>query len=375
MSLRSPQGEAISNSALIRNTPVLIVVASFAVIAISVYFLSIITDEYFIVSLDQISERLKLPHNVAGASLMAMGSSAPELAIALLTLFTASGAHSDVGIGTIVGSAVFNILIITGISAIARPAHISLRVVLRDVIVYIICVALLLLTIFDGVVTLLDTVTYLVTYAVYLLLLFKWDDIDKKSKRAVVEVLEGEIQDEHQRTNLYYRITGRVSHAIGFLMGDARKSYGRAFLVSIALIAVISYVLVESAVAFSEALAIPTIIVALTILAAATSVPDLFASVTVARQGRGGMAVANAIGSNIFDILVGLGLPWLLALALLGDTITIATDDLWTSGIILLATVLLLLFFLITKRKLSRWEGWLLVAVYVAYVIWTWLSQ
>ncbi|MCW5210931.1 hypothetical protein VU03_04310, partial [Desulfobulbus sp. N3] len=62
------------------------------------------------------SHLLDLPHNVAGASLMAMGSSAPELAIALTSLFQGSGEHSDVGVGTIVGSAVFNILVITGAS-------------------------------------------------------------------------------------------------------------------------------------------------------------------------------------------------------------------------------------------------------------------
>ena len=93
--------------------------------ALSVYLLGIITDEYFIVSLDQISKKLKIPNNVAGASLMAMGSSAPELAIALLALVIASGSHSDVGIATIVGSAIFNILVITGASAIAKPAQIT----------------------------------------------------------------------------------------------------------------------------------------------------------------------------------------------------------------------------------------------------------
>ncbi len=71
-------------------------VGNLAIIVVSVYLLSLVTDEYFIISLDEIGHRLKLPHNVAGASLMAMGSSAPELAIALLTLFQASGEHSDV---------------------------------------------------------------------------------------------------------------------------------------------------------------------------------------------------------------------------------------------------------------------------------------
>lgn len=350
------------------------VVISLTVIALSVYLLSIITDEFFIVSLDQIAIRLKLPHNVAGASLMAMGSSAPELAIALLALFTAGGAHSDMGIATIVGSAVFNILVITGISAIARPANVSWRVIARDIVMYVIAVALLLATISDGVVTIPETVAYLATYVVYLFVLFRWESFVPGKGQEVVEIMEEELADEHTRTGIYYRITDAISRVIGFAMGDAKRSYVRAFFVSIVLISVLSYFLVESAVNFADAIHISPVIVALTILAAGTSVPDAFASIVVARQGRGDMAVANAVGSNIFDILVGLGLPWLLALVFLGDTIVIDTEGLWTSGLVLLGTVILLFVFLTTNRKLSRWEGWILVAAYVVYVIWVWMQ-
>jgi K+-dependent Na+/Ca+ exchanger-like protein len=350
------------------------IVVSLAIITISVYLLSIITDEYFIVSLDQIANKLKLPHNVAGASLMAMGSSAPELAIALLALFTSGGAHSDMGIATIVGSAVFNILIITGLSAIARPANVSWRVIVRDIVMYVIAVALLLVTISDGIVTIPETILYLATYVLYLFILYRWESFVPGREEDVVEIIEEELVDEHARGGNYYRVTAFVSRIIGILMGDARRSYLRAFFVSIAFISLLSWFLVENAVVFAEAVHVPPVIVALTILAAATSVPDAFASIVVARQGRGEMAVANAIGSNIFDILIGLGLPWLLALVFLGDTIVIGTDDLWASALVLLGTVVLLFVFLTTNRKLSRWEGWILVAAYVVYVVWVWVQ-
>ena len=350
------------------------IVVSLSVIALSVYLLSIITDEFFIVSLDQIAIRLKLPHNVAGASLMAMGSSAPELAIALLALFTAGGAHSDLGIATIVGSAVFNILVITGISAIARPANVSWRVIVRDIVMYIIAVAILLVTISDGVVTIPETILYLATYVVYLFILYQWESFAPGKEEDVVEIIEEELADEHTRSGIYYRITEAISRVIGLAMGNAKRNYVRAFFVSIALISVLSWFLVENAVAFAEAIHISPVIVALTILAAGTSVPDAFASLVVARQGRGEMAIANAVGSNIFDILVGLGLPWLLALLFLGDTITIGTEGLWTSALVLLGTVVLLFVFLTTNRKLSRWEGWILIGAYVVYVLWVWVQ-
>ncbi len=351
----------------------LAIVTSLIVIVVSVYLLSIITDAYFIISLDQIAQQLHLPNNVAGASLMAMGSSAPELAIAIFSLFVAGGAHSDVGIGTIVGSAIFNILVITGVSAVANPAHISWKVITRDILMYSVGVILLLITIYDGKVTLLEASIYLAVYAIYLIILYKWDAYVKDTD--VVGIVEEAIQKEHSCTDIYHRVTIAISKGIGFLAGNARTSYLRAFFVSIAFVAIISYALAESAVAFAEAIHVPAVVVALTVLAAGTSVPDMFASIVVAKQGRGDMAVANAVGSNIFDMLVGLGLPWLLAMAMGSGAIAIDTAGLMTSALLLFGTVILLFIFLLTKLKLSRWEGWALLAIYAGYVAYIWLAN
>jgi Ca2+/Na+ antiporter len=86
------------------------------------------------------------------------------------------------------------------------------------------------------------------------------------------------------------------------------------------------------------------------------------------------MAVANAVGSNIFDILVGLGLPWVIAIIVLGETVRVGTGDLWTSTIVLLSTVVLLFVLLTSARVLSAREGWLLLAAYVVYAVWVWLG-
>ncbi len=351
------------------------ILLSVTMMALSVYLLAIITDEFFIVSLDQISKRFKIPNNVAGASLMAMGSSAPELFIALLALVIAGGSHSDVGIGTIVGSAIFNILVITGASAIARPAVITWRVVVRDVVMYIASVALLIFVFANGEIVLWEAALFLVLYVAYIVILFNWEAFEKDEIEDPVTVIREEINVERERSGIYFRITKWVSRIIGFFMGDPEKSYWRAFAVSIIMIAILSYFLVEYAVVFSEALHISPVIVALTLLAAGTSVPDLFASVIVAREGRGDMAVANAVGSNVFDILIGLGLPWLLVLIFQGGTIEVGTDGLLTSTFLLVGTVVLLFVFLTTKRKLSRWEGMILILVYAAYVLWVWLAN
>ena len=347
------------------------VLVSLAAILLSVFVLAIMTDKFFIPSLDEISRRLKLSDEVAGASLMAIGSSAPELAIALMALFTAGGAHSDVGIGTIVGSAVFNILVITGLSAVvAGGLHIHIFAVGRDIVYYLISILYLALVFFDGHVSLIEAILGLVGYVVYMGLLIVWkylstDEDEAGDSSQMSEPEKGQIVGWHHLEALVEAVLRRIT-------GAPDRNFLWTFIVSIALIVVLSYILVEATIIFSAGIGIPPVIVALTLLAAGTSAPDLMASVDVAREGRGGMAVANAVGSNTFDLLVGLALPWTIALSLLGlSGIDVGTGDLWTSIGILVATTLVLFGFLWTERGLSRREGWVLLLLYAAFVVYT----
>ena len=151
-----------------------VIITSLLIIGVAVYLLSIVTDEFFIESLQQIATRWKLPHDVAGASLMAMGSSAPELGIALLAVFRQGGAHSDVGMGTIVGSAMFNILVITGVSAMVRPTDTDLKSGLRDIGMYIVSILALLFVFRDGTITFAEGGILMGLYAFYLIILLIW---------------------------------------------------------------------------------------------------------------------------------------------------------------------------------------------------------
>lgn len=358
-------------------------IISFLVLLLAIYVLAIITDEFFINSLDVIAEKGKLPSDVAGASLMAMGSSAPELFIALLALFKEGGAHSDVGIGTIVGSAVFNILVITGVSSVIREAKIKLPAVSRDTAFYLGSILFLLYAFWDGTITMQDSVFFLILYVIYLAVLFlvpmsaEEPDVTGEPDESAsgLDSTPPTEAPAPQAANYYTVMREYLIRWIRYCTGDPRESYIRAFFVSIAFIAAISWILVDCAVIFATAVGIPPVVIALTILAAGTSAPDLISSMIVAKQGRGGMAVANAIGSNIFDILVGLGLPWLLAFTLLGrSAITVKADDLLLSTLILFATVVTLFVFLFTGRKLSKKEGWCLIAIYAVYVVWTFIS-
>lgn len=355
-------------------------IVSFLIIVASIYLLAIITDEYFIESLDVLSKKLNLPSNVAGASLMAMGSSMPELSIALIGLFQgATGHNADagaVGVGNIVGSAVFNILVITGVSAIVRPAKVTIAVIMRDCLIYTISTGLLIFFFLDAKITLTEALLFLALYASYIVILFQWGKFyPEMADEESIPVLEEEISKEHQKTGIYYTITHAISKGIGFATGHPREAYLRAFIVSVLFIAGISYVLVEAALELAHALHIPPVVVALTILAGGSSVPDLIASVLVAREGRGEMAVTNAVGSNIFDITLGLGIPWLLVLLYSGQNIGVSTDGLMDSAFVLLGTTVILFIFLLTNRELSRTEGWILVGLYVVYAVWVWFGD
>ncbi len=346
---------------------VLTVIGSLLVIVLCIFLLAIVTDEFFIVSLDQISKKLEIPSNVAGASLMAIGSSAPELAIAMIALFRDGGEHSDVGIASIVGSAVFNILVITGISAVIRPAVMSYRVIVRDVVMYVASIALLLIAFSDSTISVVETLFFLALYGAYIVVLFNW-----KSDGVEVDFDDFlEVGDEGESRNFFQQIIYFTTKAIGVLMGDAEKAYVRAFVVSVGLIGLISWYLIEYALLFADTLNISPILVALTILAGGTSIPDMIASIIVAKQGRGEMAVANAIGSNIFDILIGLGLPWLLAILFLGEQVVVDRDGLWNSTLVLLGTVVVVFVFLTTGKEFTRREGATLLLFYGAFVIWS----
>ncbi len=354
------------------------VLTSLAVILGAVFVLAALTDKFFIPSLDTISRRLKLSDEVAGASLMAIGSSAPELAIALMALFTSGGAHSDVGIGTIVGSAVFNILVITGVSAVvAGGLHIHVFAVRRDMLAYLVAIAYLGLIFSDGEVVPLEALAGLALYVLYLLALIKLklpppaDDSQSRQPRQP----RSKTTRAHPKPAAWQRVESLLASALARVTGDPRQNYLWAFAVSIALIVALSYLLVEATVAFSSSIGIPSVIVALTLLAAGTSAPDLMSSLEVARAGRGGMAVANAVGSNTFDLLIGLGVPWAVALALQGGSrIHVGTDDLWMSIGMLVFTTIVLFIFLETQRLLSRREGWLLLLLYGAFVLYTLLG-
>ena len=263
---------------------------------------------------------------------------------------------------------------ITGASALARPVKVAYATVTRDVIAYTLSLGLLLWAFWDARIELYEAITFLVFYASYVGVLVLWGKYYQYDEDPVEEVDEIVETERSRAPGAIQWISRVVDRVYQLLIGDPRSQFVRAFIVSIVLISALSWLLVEGGITLATSLGVPPVIVALTILAGGTSVPDMISSLVVARQGRGDMAVANAVGSNVFDILVGLGLPWMIMILAGRGTIGVGTAGLLTSTWLLLGSVVLLYFFMLTKRTLSRREGLLLTGAYIVYVVYVYAA-
>lgn len=334
---------------------VLILLAAF-------YLLAVITENFFVPAIDKIAHKLKLSSDASGATLLAMGSSAPEFFTSLFAILGIAGAHGDIGAGTIVGSAIFNVLVIVGAAAMFKAVKLQWQPVIRDQAFYIITILLLLFAFWDGQITLIESLIFVLMYIVYVVVVVNW--------RKILPYKDVELKEDDGQKDLS-KVSKAVHKTVGLVIPNPRKKpklYAITFIMSILAIAGLSWLLVEQVVHIADILNINATFLALTVLAAGTSIPDLIGSIVVAKQGRGDMAVSNAIGSNIFDVLFGLGFPWLVFIIWHGGTVSVGRENLTASVLLLFATVVATLFLLIIRNwRIGHKSGLLLIGLYIAY--------
>lgn len=304
--------------------------------------LILVTGQWFIQASSRIGDYFRLPRSVKGATLDAISSSFPELMIALFSVIAFK--HFEVGVGTIAGSALFNLLMITGICVLIAPKtfKVSKAVVTRDGIFYIISVAALLIALFAaGTWTIIVPLIFLLLYFIYF-------------KKIIRDVRRFRTETEQKK--------------------DARKisiqrEMGIAFI-SMIVIAIASYFLTEHSIAFAEEIGVSPLIIAFTVMAAATSLPDAVISIGNARKGHIDDATSNVFGSNIFDILIGLSIPMIVAIVYSGPVIM--AFDYIEVVIGLLVSTLLIIYFLSGSYTLNKKHGIVILAMYgvfLGYVI------
>ena len=340
------------------------VILHWVILLLMFYLIAVICDYFFVPALENIAKKWKMSSEFAWATLMAVGSSAPELFTSLFAVLNPAIVPS-LGAGTIVGSAIFNILVIIGASAMVRSATITWQPVIRDLAFYAISILLLLRVFQDGTIVAWEMIVFLVLYLVYVRV--------AKNRRTWLGYDEPEWEEDTEDHDGEERgVNGLVTKLFSYIIPHHDKYAGWSFLVSIILIWVTTHIMVESAVHLAEYFRIHPAIVWLTILAMWTSVPDLLSSLVVAKKGKWDMAITNAIGSNIFDILFWLSVPYLIYFMINDGVNTLAVDanNLKASIVLLFATVIAVFFLLIVKKwHMTRPAGIFLVLLYVGYVI------
>ncbi|XP_062373011.1 sodium/potassium/calcium exchanger 2-like [Sardina pilchardus] len=482
--------------------------------------LAIVCDEFFVPALTVIIERFGISDDVAGATFMAAGGSAPELFTSIIGVFVS---HSNVGIGTIVGSAVFNILFVIGMCALFSKEILNLTwwPLFRDVSFYILDLIMLIVFFLDNYITYGESIALLSAYALYVvfmkfnsnvegfvksclnrnqvveveaqpkqspvtpedesklsarprlqrggssaslhnslmrnsifqLMIHTLDPLSEEfadselgtygklkyyhsmseegkfrekasilhkiaKKKCQVEDANGVMdknlpnsssvevevtppmngtagqdgdagedeEEDDQPLSLAWPETNRKRAAYLFIipivfvlwmtLPDVRKQSSKkffpiTFLGSICWIAGFSYLMVWWAHQVGETFGITEEIMGLTILAAGTSIPDLITSVIVARKGLGDMAVSSSVGSNIFDITVGLPFPWLLFSFIHNmEPVKVSSNGLFCAIVLLF---IMLLFVIISiaacKWKMSKLLGFIMFLLYIVFLV------
>lgn len=341
------------------------------ILFICFYILAKVVDEYFIESLDNIAIKLKLSPSVAGATLLAIGTSAPELSTALFAMFLPNS-NPALGLGTIVGSAIFQILVVIGFAALVKTSYLDWKPVIRDGIFYALSIIALIIFIRDSVFTLFETFMFLLLYLAYLIVLLFWSKkVESKKDPDPIIMIEDDKKSVKEK-NIFSYLFWPINKTLSFIPDcEKNKKYTvPVFLISLTIIAGLSYVLVVAAESIGTIVGIPSTIIALTILAGGSSVPELISSFIVSKQGRGDMAISNAIGSNIFDILISLGLPLFIYNLTKGELSTVGSENITSSILLLFATLISVFMILIAQKfKIDRKIGILLIFFYVLYVI------
>lgn len=291
----------------------------------------------FALSSSRIGDHLQLHRSIKGATFDAIASSMPELMVALFAVIFFNS--FEIGIGTIAGSALFNLLVIPGIAVLVAPVAFTVtqRVITRDALFYVISVFILVvLTFYFKVWGFAIAIILLTTYGYYLQTIRFHSKKDREEAKAP---------------------------EIGVRIG---REVGIAFLL-VVLMGVVTYFLTDSSINLAELLGISPVIVAFVLIAAATSLPDAVISIVNARKGDIDDAASNVFGSNTFDILVGLGLP-ILIFNIIDGPVEIIFDHIEILFGLLGATIVVLHFFA-EDHTLEKSRGVAMLALYVLFIL------
>lgn len=279
-----------------------------------------------------LARRMNVPEIIIGLTIVAAGTSAPELFVSMMSALKGT---PDLAVGNVVGSNTMNAMLIVGCAAMVAPMTISRSTVKKDIPFSVGASVLLMLLALNSFLGRWDGIILLIGFAAFM----TYTLLRAKKGQAEAQTEQTGAKQQNPWLSVLFVVVG-----LALLVGG-------------------SNLFVDSASSVATQLGISEGVIGLTVVAGGTSLPELATSVVAARKGQSAIAIGNVIGSNVFNILMILGLTATISpLAIVGIT----TVDM----AVMFLSVALVWMFSFTRFTVERWEGALLVVGYLAYLSW-----
>lgn len=273
---------------------------------------------------------------VIGMTILAMGSSAPEM---MVSATAALDGKTDTAVGNVLGSNIANIALILGITALIKPLSISSMVLRRELPLMVGVTLLSGLLLWNSYLGFYEGILLFVLFAVFILAMLQISRKEQQNGDALLAECESEIPtDVSNKKAIIWVVIGLI------------------------LLPFAASMLVDNSVIIAKYFGMSDLVIGLTIIAVGTSLPELAASLTGVLKGEDDMAVGNIIGSNVFNILAVMGIPGILNPSILSDSVM--GRDFW---VMLAVSLLLVIMALGKSRSINRLEGAVLFIIFIAY--------
>jgi cation:H+ antiporter len=330
----------------------------YIVILIVALIVVIKSADIFVDSLVEVGESLGISQIILGVTASAIGTSLPEFGSAMIAVFSG---NPDIGVGVVIGSNIWNIAGILGISSLAAGyIFVKKEELKRDGLMTLLTALILMIfmLLFNDI-TRVVGVVLVIAYIIYLYILIKSQQKKSKPEDSGVEETEtSPVSDEPKISS-----SGNVLVEEVIVSGRSRNKNILISLVGLAGLIIGSRLLVYSGVEIGELTGVPQIIMGLFALAIGTSMPELVVTLRSAMKKMHSLSIGTVLGSNIFNILIGIGIPSLF-MNIPVDKLAVSFD-----APVMIGVTALLILLSYRKSKLSRIGGAVLVTVYIAYIV------
>lgn len=322
-----------------------------------------------------IATRFGVSQMVIGLTIVAMGTSMPEFCVSMVSALKGT---PDLAVGNVVGSNTLNTLLIVGCSALVAPIMVKRSSVKRDIPFAVVASLLMLLFCLDGAIGRVDAAVLFAGFCLFMFVTLKYAKTTEKPTAAVATngaatttvISEASTSQASSSEASSSEISDPEASSSETSASKASQASGTSMLKAVVMLVVGllcliagSNMFVDNASFVASSLGVSDAVIGLTIVAGGTSLPELATSMVSAKKGNSDIAIGNVIGSNVFNILMIIGITGLVKPMHIAG---ITTLDL----IMMLASMLLMWFFCRTTYKVKRWEGAVLTIVYLAYLTW-----